>query len=544
MAVQPLTALFSAGALSSYDVLSFRVERGLDGAAEAVVDVHFDAVIEPDELLGLPARLAFGRGDEEHAFDGIIASVSMEGSPQVSDDRGAVHVVHVTSALRLLEHDVDCQIFQDKDVKAIVSELLVPLGIDAARQSWRLVGTYAKREYCVRYNESALAFVSRLLEEEGIYVHTETSDQGEVVVFEDDSTTSPPIDGDPKLPYRDGAGLALGDDTVGSVTHRRRTATGKVVLRDYDFKKPKADLTATAAADTDADIEAYDYPGLYTEPDVGKRLARVRLESLQAERATYEIEGACPRLLPGRWFTLTEAPGDLDGDYFTTRTIHEMRAGHYRTHATLIPKKVPYRLPRRTPAPIIHGPQTAVIVAPPGSPVEEIHTDEHGRCKAQFHWDRYGKRDDTAACWMRVAQLQTSGSMVLPRVGWEVIVEFLEGNPDRPIITGRVFNGRFMPPYALPEGKSRTAIQTASSPGGKGRNEIRTEDKAGSEEMKVGSQKDTTLATANNKTVSTAVDSSKNVGVNSTTTIGADQTVKVTSRSPTATRTTSARRRR
>src|SRR4029079_5350467 len=139
-----------------------------------------------------------------------------------------------------------------------------------------------------------------------------------------------------------------------------------------------------------------------------------------------------------------------------------------------------------------------------------------------------GGEDDKASCWMRVSQQQTSGSMILPRVGWEVIVEFLEGNPDRPIVTGRVFNGQYMPPYALPEGKSRTALQTVSSPGGKGTNEIRMEDKAGSEEVKIAAQKDTTLATANNKTISTAVNETKSVKVDSTTSIGADQTVKVT----------------
>jgi type VI secretion system secreted protein VgrG len=526
--ITPLTVVLQAGSLVSYDVLSFRVERALGGVAEAVIDVHFPGVVEPDDLLGAPARLAFGRDAEEHAIDGVVAALTLTASPQVSDDRGAIHRVHLTSALGLLQHDVDCQIFQDKDVKEIVTQVLTQLGVDAGHQSWRRIGSYAKRETCVRYNETAFAFVSRLLEEEGIYCHSESSDQGEVIAFEDDSTTSPPIDGDATIPYRDGAGLAHAGDSIGSVTHRRRTATGKVTLRDYDFKKPKADLTASAAADVDADVEAYDYPGLYTELDAGKRLAKVRLEALQAERATFEIRAACPRLIPGRTFTLAGAPHELDGDYFLTRTVHTMRSGVYEVVANLVPKKVPYRLPRRTPAPIIHGPQTAVVVAPAGSPPEEIHTDEHGRCKVLFHWDRYAAADDKASCWMRVAQLQTSGSMILPRVGWEVIVEFLEGNPDRPIITGRVYNGRYMPPYALPEGKSRTAIQTASSPGGKGRNEIRMEDKAGSEEMKVQSQKDTTLATANNKTVSTAVDASKSVGVNSTTTIGADQSIKVT----------------
>jgi type VI secretion system secreted protein VgrG len=189
---------------------------------------------------------------------------------------------------------------------------------------------------------------------------------------------------------------------------------------------------------------------------------------------------------------------------------------------------VKFRTPQKTPAPIIDGPQTARVVAPPGSPEEEIHTDAHGRCKVLFHWDRYGKQDDSASCWIRVAQPQTSGSMILPRVGWEVIIEFLEGNPDRPLVTGRVFNGRYMPPYALPEGKSRTAMKTSSSPGGKGANEIRMEDKAGSEEIKIHAQKDTTIATGNNKTKSTGANETKNVKVNAKLEVGADQTVKVT----------------
>jgi type VI secretion system secreted protein VgrG len=528
MTTSALTTLFQAGKLASYDVLSFRVERALGGVAEAVVAVHFDAVVEPDELLGEPARLSFGRGGLEHALDGVVVAVSLEASPQVEDDRGAIHHVHVASALSLLAHDVDCQIFQDQDVQSIVGRVLAQLGIDAGHQSFRLVGTYPKREVCVRYQETALAFVSRLLEEEGIYAHAESTERGEVIVFEDDSTLASPIDGSPVLAYRQGAGLAGGDDAIGVITERHRTATGKVVLRDYDFHKPKADLTASASADVDTDLEAYDYPGLYTEKDVGERLARVRLQALQAERATFTIEGGCPRLVPARWLTITDTPDDLDGDYFLTAVVHEAQGGVLKTQATLIPRKVPYRLPQRTPRPLIHGPQTAVIVAPKGAPAEEIHTDELGRVKVLFHWDRYGAGDDTSSSWIRVSQLQTSGSMILPRVGWEVIVEFLEGNPDRPIITGRVYNGRSMPPYALPEGKSRTAIQTASSPGGGGRNEIRMEDKAGSEEMKIGSQKNTTLATANDKTISTGANESKDVGVSSTLTVGGNQSVKVT----------------
>jgi type VI secretion system secreted protein VgrG len=528
MDIRALSILFQAGPIESADVTDLRVERRLGTYASAEIEVRTTTYVEPDDLLGQPARVAFGRGEADHELNGVVMSVAMVTSPEDDSRAHLCYRIVLTSTLALLEGQFDCRIFQDKDVKEIVSEVLRDLGVSDKNQGWRLAGKYPKREYCVQYNESSLAFVSRLLEEEGIFFFSDKGDAGELIVFEDDSTLGDPVDGDKTLVYRHGGGLDATGDSIGVITQRHRTATGKITFRDYDFKKPDLDLTATAAAATDAELEVYDYPGHYTEPKEGTRLAQVRLESLQAERIELELESGCPRLVPGRWIHLAETPNELDGDYLITGAVHEMSKGAYRVHATVIPRNVKYRTPQRTPAPIIEGPQTAIIVAPPGSPAQEIHTDKHGRCKVQFHWDRYGNIDDTSSCWMRVSQQQTSGSMILPRVGWEVIVEFLEGNPDRPLVTGRVFNGKFMPPYALPEGKSRTALQTTSSPGGKGTNEIRMEDKAGSEEVKIGSQKDTTLATGNNKTTSTAANETKTVKVSSTVTVGADQTVKIT----------------
>ncbi|HZF47687.1 MAG TPA: type VI secretion system tip protein TssI/VgrG [Polyangiaceae bacterium] len=528
MAGPSLRTFFRAGLLESVDVLRLSLERRVGEPARADIEVIFDAPVDPDELLGAPAEIAFGRDDVEHTFQGVVAGVTLVATPDDKGERRSIQRLHVTSLMALLEHDVDCRIFQDNDVKEIVSEVLRGLGVDDAHQSWKLVGSYPKREYCVQYNESSLAFVSRLLEEEGIYYTSSSSDDGEVIVFEDDSTLSDPIDGATSLPFRRAAGLSLAEDAIGELTERRRKRPGKVVLRDYDFKKPQVDLTATAEGKDDADLEVYDYPGLFTELDEGNRLARVRLEALTAERFTVDGKASCPRLLPGRSVSIVDAAEELDGEYFVVGVLHEVERGVASVSATMIPKTVKHRSPLHTPRPVIHGPQTAEVVAPEGSPLESIHTDKHGRCKVKFHWDRYGNSDDTASCWMRVAQPQTSGSMVLPRVGWEVIVEFLEGNPDRPLVTGRVFNGRFMPPYALPEGKSRTAIQSASSPGGKGRNEIRFEDKAGSEEVKIQSQKDTTLATANNKTKSVGANETKNVKVDATLSVGANQTTKIT----------------
>ncbi|MDI3284254.1 type VI secretion system tip protein TssI/VgrG [Polyangium sp. 15x6] len=528
MATRTLTTFFQAQPLETSDVVGFRVEHRLGIVTEAEIEVRHGEYVDPDELLGRPAYLAFGRGGPEHEVSGVVMDVEMEGTPEDDDERSMLYRIRVISWMGLLAREVDCRIFQDKDVKEIVGEVLRAVGVEDKHQAWRLASQYPKRTYCVQYNESSLAFVSRLLEEEGIFFHAEAGEDGETLVFSDDSTASDPIEGDEAVPYRFGAGLTGIEDAIGVITRRYRTATGKVVLRDYDFEKPKADLTATAAADAGADLEVYDYPGLYKDKGEGERLARVRLEALQCERAVVELESGCPRLTAGRWLSLVDAPDDLDGAYFITGVVHTLREGVYLARATTIPKHVKYRSPRRTPAPIIEGPQTAVVVAPEGAPAEEIHTDEHGRCKVKFHWDRYGKNDDTASCWIRVTQPQTSGAIILPRVGWEVIVEFQEGNPDRPLVTGRVFNGKWMPPYALPEGKSRTALRTSSSPGGGGTNEIRLEDKAGSEEISIRSQKNTTIATANDKKRSTAVNETKNVKVDAKLTVGAEQKIQVT----------------
>lgn len=528
MDTRSLTTVFRAGPLAEGDVVAFRLERRLGRPASAEVEVRAEHDVDPDELLGQPALLEFGRDASEHAFVGVVESVTVVASPTEEGPRGTLHRLRVTSQMGLLDREVDCRIFQDKDVRAIVTALLGDLGFPPARLSWNLVAKYPKREVCVQYGESALAFVSRLLEEEGIFFSSELVDGREVIVFEDDSTAARPIDGEEKLRFRPQAGMLSAENAVSFLSARRRVTTGKVVLRDYDFQKPELDLTTSKAAGLDDDLEVYDYPGLYTDPKEGARLAEVRLQALTAERHTLDLESGCPFLVPGRRVAIEGAPEGLDGRYFLTGTLHELREGRYSVRAEAVPADVKYRCPQVTPRPVIRGPQTAEVVAPKGSPAEEIHTDALGRCKVRFPWDRYAAPDDTASFWIRVSQLQTSGSMILPRVGWEVIVDFAEGNPDRPLVTGRVYNGRYMPPYALPEGKSRTALGTASSPGGGGRNEIRLEDKAGSEEVMIHSQKNTALTTGNNKTKSTAVNETKSVGVNAELTVGASQSVKVT----------------
>ncbi len=521
-------AQLAVGPYTDFEVVGLRMRRALGVVAEAELDVRTRLYGEPDAMLGLPAKIVFGRGGDDHVFDGLVTNVSMRMSPQDETRPELVYHLRVSSVMAVLEQEQDSRIFQEQDVKDIVTAVLNGAGVTSQHLSWRLSATYAKREYCVQYAETSLEFVSRLLEEEGITFRSESGPDGELIVFDDDTTQADPIDGDKEIPYRHGGGLLAPDDSISVIVERRRTATNKITLRDYDFKKPDLDLTTSAQASDGSDLEVYDYPGSYIDPAIGKRLAQVRLEALQAERFTLELESGCARLVPGKTFTLSGAPNGLDGDYLLVDVSHDLALGKYGVRATVIPKSVPYRTPQSTPRPILDGPQTATVVCPPGSKSDEIHTDDLGRCKVQFHWDRLGKGDDKSSCWIRTAQQQTSGSMMLPRLGWEVIVEFLEGNPDRPIVTGRVFNGSFPPPYALPEGKARTAIGTASSPGSGGSNQIRMDDSAGKEEVANNSQKHTSIATANDKTKKTSVNETKNVGVNVDLTVGGNQSTKVT----------------
>lgn len=526
-----LFAEFRCENFATGHIAAVETHEPLGAPAFLVITALAEGYVPIEQLVGTQAELAHAfPADPERSFWGIIEAATVA-ARQRADASAPVweYELRVVSQLSLLERVVDCQIFQEMDVKDVVSQVLEQNGIASDRVEWRLNESYPKYEYKVQYRESSLAFVSRLLEEEGIFFFAEgASEEGETLIFADDSTLAKPIEGGAELPRRARSRLGDDADAILSITDRRRVRSGKFVLRDFDFKKPKLDLTADAEAEQDTDLEVYDYPGGYTDPGEGKRLAQIKLEAEQAAGVTFDITSNCTRIGVGRKITVTDS-ADFDGDYLVT-SVHRSyehkpgaaageSAEHYLVSATLIPLDVKFRTPRRTDKPIIPGPQTAVVVAPEGSPDQTTHTEEFGRCKLKFSWDRAEATDDKASAWFRVAQLQTSGSLVLPRVGWEVIVEFLEGDPDRPLLTGRLYNGVFMPPYKLPEGCTRTALQTLSTPGGGGANEIRFEDKAGAEELMIHSQYDTIVKVANNKT--------KNVGNNDVQTVTAKQSLEV-----------------
>ncbi len=514
-------------------VVRFEEEHRLGLPPRLHITVTLVTYVPTDVMLGQSCVLSVGFEDAEHQFKGLVEEVSLNAS-SLGEDATYVYELTVVPLLAVLARHVDCRIFQEQTVQEICDELFAELGV--TRVEWSLSGSYPVRTYCVQYQESTLAFISRLLEDEGIYFSVEARDDGDTVVLSDDSPMlALPIDGDAVLPARTRSDLAMDADFCLIPSEQHRVRAGTFVLRDFNFETPNLDMTATFEGDADTDLEVYDYPGEYTEPSEGKRRAQVRYEEEEAWRRTMIIEAVCPRVAAGRKLEISDA-GDLNGEYFVVSAVHHFAdedhgqgsATAYHVLAELIPLEVPYRPRRRTPKPIIHGPQTARVVAPAGAEPEAIHTDEHGRVKVKFPWCRSEHDDDKASCWMRVAQLQSSGSLVLPRIQWEVIVEFLEGNPDRPVITGRLYNGTFMPPYALPDGKSRTSLMSRSTPGGEGSNEIRFEDKAGSEELMVRAQHDMTVATANNKETTVGNNESTTIGVDSSLSVGGNQDVKIT----------------
>ena len=464
--------------------------------------------LDIQELLGKPAALSVREPEGAERFiHGWVEEVAdlglRHGRPE--------YRVRLRPALRQLRHLRRSRIFQNLSVPDIVAKVL-----KAGKVEHRLAlsGSYPKREYCVQYRESDLDFVLRLLESEGIFFFFEHGPDSHVMVLGDAASAHEPIAGESTLLFRAETGQA---PTVGEhitrVAHTHRLLPDKVALRDFDFERPTLDLTTQAKEKQEVQgLEIYDYPGDYALPAEGKRLSKVRLEEARFGIRTLACAGTCHRLLPGATFSLAEHPDDaLNGDLLVVRIRHEGQRqvivgdaegieDSYSNELLTLPSGVAYRPRRTTPRPSIPGIQTATVVGPSG---EELQPDSHHRIKVQFHWDREGQRNEQSSCWVRVGQPWAGegwGSSFIPRVGQEVVVRFLEGNPDRPLVVGAVYNGSNPPPVALPGEKTKSTQRTDSSPGGGGFNEARIEDAAGEEEVYLHAQKDENLETLNDKT--------------------------------------------
>ena len=517
-------------------LISFRGSEGLSQLFAFSLNVGCTSNAIPlDELVGRAGLLTIeGQHDPRHVH-GLVSRMRQLDSGRKYTE---YQVDLVPRAWRLL-HRHDCRIFQHQGMVDIISQVLDADGVEFEFHCMNNIAP-ADREYCVQYRESDWAFVSRLLEEEGYWYYFEHWDQGHMLHLGNGPVFHPAIPAPAEVPFREPKAAMATEEHIHSFHLEGAVHSGKVTLTDFNFLKPSLQMFTSRRARRDDRLERYDYPGLYQVPEEGRQVAEVRLEEARARVRLADGRSSCPRLGAGSTFTLDgHGRNDLNGvKYLVTGVEHrgEKKAVDldqgaldqrctYTNAFSCIPATVLYRPPRKTPRPFVQGVQTAIVVGPAG---EEIYTDEHGRVKVQFHWDRLGQRDEESSCWIRVSQLwagQGWGAMWIPRIGHEVIVDFLEGDPDRPIITGRVYHGQNVPPYVLPDHKTRSTIKSNSSPGGAGYNEIRFEDKKGSEEIYTHAQKDQNEKVENNMSTTVGNDQSISVGNNRSLTTENNETI-------------------
>ncbi|MBI4241706.1 MAG: type VI secretion system tip protein VgrG [Candidatus Rokubacteria bacterium] len=513
--------------------------------------------VKMDDILGQNITIQLEVADDQQRFfNGYVSRFAQTGRTAGY----ATYQVTVRPWLWFLTRRQDCRIFQDMTVPEIIKKVFQDY--DFADFDESLSGSYRKRGYCVQYRETDFDFVSRLMEEEGIYYYFKHQDGRHTLLLADSYGAHSLLPGYEKVPYYPPTeNVVRKEEHVHDWAITREVMPGLCTLQDFDFQKPGVDLATRSKIQKRhalADFEIYDYPGMYFKEEDGKNYARARIEELHSQHEQVHGVANARGFMPGGLFELTGFPReDQNREYLIVSASYDLQTAEFETGGpsadgpryacrfSAIESKTPYRTPRFTPKPVLQGPQTAIVVGKEG---EEIWTDKFGRVKVQFHWDRLGKKDENSSCWVRVASVWAGkqwGGIHIPRIGQEVVVEFLEGDPDRPIVTGRVYNADAMPPYGLPDNATQSGLKSRSSKGGTGDNfnEIRFEDKKGNEELYIHAEKNHTNITENDRgedvghdrslhvahDKSEAIDNNKaiKVGVDHTEEIGANKTLKV-----------------
>src|SRR5471032_2297155 len=532
------------GVQNDLQVLSFSGKEAISSPyafdVELVSERH---ELDLESLLHKPAFLAFSdRGDGIHV---IIYRVEQGASGKRLTRYSLTLVPHLT----YLSHRINQRIFQHLPVSKIIAQVLEEHGILSNAYQFQLNTAYPPRDYCVQYDESDLLFVQRLCSEEGIHYHHHHNQTGHLLVFGDDQTVFPKLD--QPTEYQAGSGMVADRPVIKGFDLRVEARTSRTTRRDYDFEKPSVLLESKHQTESQAqqpDLEDYDYPGQFISRDRGKLLSQRALERHRTDYRLVKGNGDEPALVSGHFLTLANHPRTAWNDlWLLTEVCHEGLQPQvleesitsdakpadgfvqgYRNTFSAIPWDTFYRpsMPTRKPVLASH---TAKVTGPAG---EEIHCDQYGRVKVQFNWDREGRFDENSSCWVRVASSWAGpgfGQVVIPRIGMEVFITFVEGDPDKPLITGCVPNKVTPVPYPLPANKTRSVFKTNSSLGGGGSNEVRVEDRAGQEQIYIHAQRDQDCTVQNNESHWVGVNRVHSVGQDETVTIGQNRvrTVKV-----------------
>ena len=479
------------------EVAACRLVEGVSLITHATVELGASMEVDLESAVSSDATLTFDFAGEERSFTLQVDTVRFTGL----DDGEQRYVVELKAPLWQLQFTNDTRKYRNQTAEQIISSVL---GRHGVAFEWKTTRKTRERQYCVQYHETDLAFVSRLLEFEGIYFTI--SDAG-VVVFGDRSSAEPTVAGPAHFELLDATG-ALRWDAPGIFGFRRgaTVSTGKVTVNDFNWKTPQTSLIEADSASLDAELEHYDYPVGYREGGEGKLLAKLRLEAARASTVYVDGRGNVPAFAAARAFEFGADGGEeFAGEYLLTRVTHEFtRSGHtgegatptYQNAFRAIPRDVPFRPPVVTPRPTVDGDHTAMVRGPAG---ETIHTDEHGRLKVQFHWDREAKGTDDDSRWIRWLN-EPATSMSLARVGWEVIVAYVEGDPDRPVGVGRHVNGQMISTYGQPSNKTMMSIKTPTYPGGVGYSEWRMNDLASAQTMDIRAQRNLITRVLNDRT--------------------------------------------
>ena len=484
--------------------------------------------------------------DPPRWFNGFVSSFSFVG------DAGGLAAYDIVARpwFWLLTRNADCRIFQEKTVPEIIMEVFGDRGFGGEYDNG-LTRTYRTWEFCVQYRETDFNFCSRLMEEEGIYYYfTHEEDKHTMKLADALASHGPPSDPYAEVPFFPPGDFGQRErDHVYSLKLRKTMQPGKVTVDDFDFKQPTLSLLRSATTPSEhayGEFEVYEYPGGYVVPADGQVYADVRNQEYQANHERVTMVANLRGMQTGAIFTLTDyLRNDQNREYLIVGTRHELQSGQYETGGDgeevfvctmdTLESQIAFQSERTTTKPGIQGPQTATVVGPAG---DEIYPDEFGRVKVQFHWDRYGQSDQNSSCWIRVSQPWAGknwGSVSIPRIGQEVIIDFLEGDPDQPIITGRVYNGDNKPPYALPASGMVSGLKSNSTPGGGGYNEMSMNDTKGSEAITIHAQYDmaTTVEHDDNQTVhnnrasTVDVDETAQVGGNQSGSVAGDRSLTV-----------------
>ncbi len=523
---------FSCAALGPASVIRARGVETMSALPHWSVDVlSDDPAIDLAKLVGAPATVALG---DDGGGTRVVALMVREASFAGSHRDGHRYHLELSVQLARLSQRAGYRIFQNLTTQEIVNTVLKDAGLPASGITWRLGGQYQKRTYTVQYRESEWELVERLLAEEGINVWFEETPEGAPrVIFGDGPSTHDSIEGAVTVTYQDPSGMAQSAASFFFLERTSELVHDRVALRDYDVRQPDVPIEGTAGVGT---REWYEHPACVMHNEAAAARAKTRLEQLQRLRVRIEGRSGCARLQPGRIVRIDGAADEIfSGRMLVVEVEHTVvapsksdpsAARPYANRVLLVPfdKHRAFRpaLPRRSPR--VDTLETAVVTGPAG---EEIHVNDLGDIKVRFRWDRSGLGDDTSSRWIRTLQMNMHGSMLLPRVGFEVPVAYFDGNPDRPLVLGRLYDGGAPPPYGLPAKKATSALQSATSPANGTTQEIRMGDDAGSQEVFVHATKDQSVSVGGTNTVKVGANETHDVKKSSQVGIDAAQTVTV-----------------